>query len=201
MDNSQQISTYLEDLALELQKLNVTVQFHILVMGGAYMLLQQQRRSTEDIDFALLASQHEVQPNQVFRTMVQRGEIASRVSSIPGASEFKEAVATVAERYQLPPDWMNDEAAVYLYDDAPGADVYLWRTFREILFVYLPTMEYVFATKIAAYRRKDFKDIQILMSELDIHSREDAQRVIDAFLLPDAQQFWEVEKKLKRLFR
>ena len=70
-----------------------------------------------------------------------------------------------------------------------------------VLFVYLPTMAYVFATKIVAYRRKDLKDIQILMHELGIHGWEDARRVIDTFLLPDAQQCWEVEKKLRRLFR
>lgn len=201
MDSSKQIIMYLEELAQVLHNLGVTVQFHILVTGGAYMILQQQRRSTEDIDFALLTSQSEVKPNTVFHATVQRGEIASRASLVPGATAFKEAIGTIAARYNLPLDWMNDEAAVYLYDDAPGADVYLWQSFGDILFVYLPTMEYVFATKIAAYRRKDFKDIQILMSELGIRSLEDAWGVVDKFLLPDAQQFWEVEKKLKRLFR
>ena len=60
---------------------------------------------------------------------------------------------------------------------------------------------HMLATKIAAYRPKDANDIQILIQELNIQTREQAKALVDTFLLPEAQEFWEVEKKLKRLFR
>lgn len=202
MDNGQQVAQYLEDLASTLVSLDVSAQFHMLIAGGAYLLLQQKRRSTEDIDFALIAvPPKQLKPDQVFRTTIQRGELAGQKSRMPHAAEFKQAVEIVAQRRGLPLDWMNDEAAVYYYDDAPEADVVFWRSFSNALYVYLPTLEYMFATKIAAYRAKDLNDIKMLVQELDIHDRDKAQAIIDAFLLPEAQEFWEVKKKLRRLFR
>lgn len=61
-------------------------------------------------------------------------------------------------------------------------------------------MEYILATKIAAYRPKDADDIQLLISDLHIQTREQAKAIVDKFLLPDAQEFWEVEEKLEILF-
>ena len=129
MDDSKQVVQYLEELAGELTNLQVTTPFHILITGGAYMLLQQKRRSTLDIDFAIIKSPRIVRPKKVFRTM-----------------------------------------------------------------------EYILATKIAAYRPKDTDDIQLLIRDLNIHTREQAKAIVDKFLLPDAQEFWEVEEKLEILF-
>ena len=165
------------------------------------MLLQQKRRSTLDIDFALIKIPRTARPKKVFRTIVQRFEVSRRTSTVPFASEFKQAVRMVAQRHQnLLDDWLNDEAAVYFYDDAPHAEVTFWRFFENILFVYLPTMEYILATKIAAYRPKDADDIQLLIHDLNIRTREQAKAIVDKFLLPDAQEFWEVGEKLEILF-
>ncbi len=109
----------------------------------------------------------------------------------------------VARRHEnLPDDWLNDEAAVYHYDDAPQAEGVFWRAFGQdnILSVYLPTREYILATKLAAYRPKDANDIKMLIQDLDIRSQEQARALVEKFLLPEAREFWEVEKKLKRLF-
>lgn len=201
MDDSKQIVQYLEELARSLNDLQVTSQFHILITGGAYMLLQQKRRSTLDIDFAIIKSPRIVRPKKVFRTIVLRTEVSRKTSSVPFAEEFKQAVRTVARRHtDLLEDWLNDEAAVYFYDDAPRAEVTFWRSFKDILFVYLPTMEYILATKIAAYRPKDADDIQLLIRDLNIRSREEAKAIVDKFLLPNAQEFWEVGEKLEILF-
>jgi hypothetical protein len=78
--------------------------------------------------------------------------------------------------------------------------VTFWRSFENTLFVYLPTMEYILATKIAAYRPKDADDIQFLIRDLNIRTREQVKTIVDKFLLPDAQEFWEVEEKLEILF-
>lgn len=202
MENSQQIIKYLEEVASVLLDLRVPVPFHLLIAGGAYMLLLQKRQSTEDIDFAVIESPRSRHTqNSVFRVQVKKAEISGNSSTVPYATEFKQAVETVAHRYKnLPEDWLNDEAAVYYYDDAPHAEVTFWRSFGNILHVYLPTMEYMLATKIAAYRPKDRNDIRVLIGELNIQTRDQAQAIADAFLLPDAQEFWEVKKKLKRLF-
>jgi len=102
---------------------------------------------------------------------------------------------------RLPPDWMNDEAAEYYYDDAPSIDVLFWRSFEGRLFVYLPTPDYVFATKIMANRPKDQQDIRLLIQKLQLRTRAQAQAILDRFVLPEGQQFYEVSKTLKRLFR
>ncbi len=47
-------------------------------------------------------------------------------------------MTNVAVAHHLPPDWMNDDAAEYYYDDAPRVDVQFWRSFEGRLFVYLP---------------------------------------------------------------
>ncbi len=200
MDNGKQVTHYLEELAQVLIDLQVTTPFHMLITGGAYMLLQEKRRSTEDIDFAIVEDpQITTSRDQVFCIIVKNVEVAR--NTVPYATEFKQAVAIVARRHKnLPDDWLNDEAAVYYYDDAPSAEVTYWRSFRNILYLYLPTMEYILATKIAAYRQKDAKDIQILIDELKVRTHAQAKTIIDKFLLPDAQEFWEVDEKLEILF-
>jgi len=199
MNTDQEIATYLEALALELKRLGVTTQYHILISGGAWMLLQQQQRSTEDIDFALLAAApRRPKQGKLIRVDIQRkGEIANRGSN----TLFSQAVRTIASVYGLEDDWLNDESAVYLYDDAPSADAYFWCDFQKVLFIYLPSAEYVFSLKIASYRRKDQPDVKVLIERLGIRSREQAQAICDKHLLPEAQAFWEVPKKLRRIFK
>lgn len=201
MDNAKQITTYLDELAQTLVDMGIKAQYHIIVTGGAYMLLQSHRRSTEDIDFALIASPPgRVKRNQTFTTTVQKTEIARRGSAVPFAQEFKQAIEVVAQQHGLPQDWLNDELAVYLYDDAPQAEVFFWRSFAKVLSIYLPTAEYMLALKIAAWRPKDENDIQVLLSDLGIQTRDQVKAIIDAFLLPAAQTFWEVDDHLDALF-
>jgi hypothetical protein len=196
MNNAKQVVAYLEALARELA--GGRTQYHILISGGAYMLLQRQRRSTEDIDFAQIAPPRRPKQNQVVGVAVQRGgEIATRASN----TVFSQAVDAVAEAQGLPFDWLNDECASYLYTDAPGAEAYLWQSFEGVLFVYLPTVEYVFTLKIMANRRKDKPDIKVLAGQLGLRTTAEALTVIERFLAPEALQWWEIEKKLKTHFR
>jgi hypothetical protein len=201
MNNDQEVIQHLEDLAHTLQSLGVRSQFHLLVSGGAYMLLQQARRATEDIDFALITGPNgRVKSNQLLQVTIQRAELSKRSSRVPDAPKFRQAVAIVAERAGLDADFMNDESAVYLYDDAPQAEAVFWRSFANILYIYLPTKAYVFALKMAAFRAKDQEDIQVLIRDLDLQTRAQAQAILNQFLLPEAQKFWQVSKKLKRVF-
>jgi hypothetical protein len=154
MDSGKQIIQYLEELAKALADLQVTNPFHILITGGAYMLLHKKRRFTLDIDFAIIESPPRARPKKVFRTTIQRIEVSRRTSTVPFAEEFKQAVGMVAQRHRgLLDDWLND------------AD-----------------------------------DIQLLIRDLNIRTREQVKAIVDKFLLPDAQEFWEVEEKLDILF-
>ena len=202
LNNSKQIIQYLEELAKALIDLQVTLPFHILIAGGAYMILQNKRQFTEDIDFALVEHPQSIpKGNQVFRVTCINADISRSYSSVPFSSKFKHAVFTIAQRHPgLAKDWMNDEAAGYYYDDAPEPEVTFWRSFGNVIYVYLPTLEYMFATKIAAYRSKDEDDINLLMKELRIKSRIQAKTIVDLFLLPEAQKFWQVEENLDTLF-
>lgn len=197
MNSSKQIIHYLEALAGKLTVLGAKTPYHLLVSGGAWMLLAGERRTTDDIDFALIASPHRPKPGKVIGVSIQHGgEIATRA----GGTVFAQAVEEVAAEFGLPLDWMNDESAGYLYDSAPGADAYLWRSFG-LLHIYLPTAEYVFTLKLMASRRKDQPDIKVLMKQLKLRTPEEAQAILDRFLAASEQQFYEVEKKLKRHFR
>ena len=198
MDNPQQIEQYLETLAFELGALGVATQYHLVITGGAYLILQHERNSTEDIDFALIVGESYPIPGRVIQTTVQRMVVASLQSTVPYATEFRQAVTNVAVAHRLPPDWMNDEAAEYYYDDAPSVDVLFWRSFGGKLFV---SPEYVFATKIMANRPKDQDDLRLLIHKLQLRTRAQAQAILDRFVLPEGQHFYEVPKTLKRLFR
>jgi hypothetical protein len=199
MKTEKQIVQYLEELAQVLSTLQVNNPFYMLVTGGAYMILRKKRRFTEDIDFALLEPPP-TQEKTLLTLKVLRSEVSRNM--VPFAQEFKDAVKIVAGRYpgQLDADWLNDEAAVYYYDDAPIVDATFWRSFGGLLFVYLPTAEYIFATKIAASRDKDEKDITLLIKELQIVRRAQAKAIVNKYLLPEAQEFWEVEERLEELF-
>ena len=133
--------------------------------------------------------------------MVEQVSVGSLQSTVPYAAEFRQAVTNVAVAHRLPPDWINDDAAGYYYDDAPQVDVQFWRSFEGRLFVYLPTLDYVFATKIMANRPKDQPDIRFLIQKLQLRTRAQAQAIVDRFVLPEGQQFYEVKKTLRRLFR
>lgn len=202
VESGEQIIQYLAELAEALADLHVMVPFHILITGGAYMLLRNKRRSTLDIDFALLEDpQPGILPGQACPLQVKKAEISGKTTTVPWAAEFKQAVQFVAGRHgNLPPDWLNDEAAIYYYDDAPQAEGTFWRAFGATLCVYLPTMEYILATKLAAYRPKDATDIRLLLQDLQISARAQVEAIVTKFLLPDAREFWEIDEKVALLF-
>ncbi|HZO71036.1 MAG TPA: hypothetical protein VFB60_02470 [Ktedonobacteraceae bacterium] len=63
----------------------------------------------------------------------------------------------------------------------------LWKHFGP-LHVYVPPREYILALKIAAGRDKDLADCVILLSIMKIRTREQAQQIVERYLLPDGLQ-------------
>ncbi len=63
----------------------------------------------------------------------------------------------------------------------------LWKRYGP-LHVYAPPKQYMVALKILAGRDKDIADCRILLPQTHIRTRKQAQRVLDRYILPDAQQ-------------
>jgi hypothetical protein len=63
----------------------------------------------------------------------------------------------------------------------------LWKRYGP-LHVYAPPKEFMLALKIMAGRDKDIADCRILLPKIHIRTRRQAQKVVDRFVLPDAQQ-------------
>ena len=70
-----------------------------------------------------------------------------------------------------------------MYDEVIVPDGKLWKRFGP-LHVYEPLREYILALKIAAGRDKDLADCAILLSKTRIRTREQAQQVVERYLLP-----------------
>ena len=51
-----------------------------------------------------------------------------------------------------------------------------------------PPTAFILALKILAGREKDLADCRILLPQTHIRTRRQAQRVLDRYILPDAQQ-------------
>lgn len=91
MDKTQAILAYLEVLTVKFVNFNVHQQYHILILGSAFMLFQGQHRSTDDIDFVTIAPERSPKLSRIFATTVQRrGEVATRRSEAysPGPASY-----------------------------------------------------------------------------------------------------------------
>ena len=77
----------------------------------------------------------------------------------------------------------------------------LWRTFGP-LHIYAPPREYILALKIFAGRDKDIEDCKILLQQVRIGTRQQAQFLLDRYILPDARQnnTETIARSLDRLF-
>jgi len=63
----------------------------------------------------------------------------------------------------------------------------LWKRYGP-LHVYVPPTAFMLSLKILAGREKDIADCRILLPQTHIRTRKQAQKVLDRYILPDAQQ-------------
>jgi hypothetical protein len=89
-----------------------------------------------------------------------------------------------------------------MFDEVIVPEGKLWKRFGP-LHVYAPTSEYILALKITAGRQKDLDDCVILLSKTNIRTRQQAQQVLDRYILPSGQQknAESIENALNQLFR
>jgi hypothetical protein len=164
---SQEIEHYLAELGAALASQGITKPVRMLLIGGAYMmLLANAPRTTDDIDICWL----------------EEGEDFHKARLA-----LRDAVQAIARRYALPPNWFNYLTQMLIYDKIIMPRGKLWKRFGP-LHVYAPPKEYIFALKILAGRDQDLADCRILLPQTRIRTRQQAQRVLDRYLLPEAQQ-------------
>ena len=78
----------------------------------------------------------------------------------------------------------------------------LWKRLGP-LHIYVPSKEYILALKILAGRKKDIEDSHLLLQQMNVKTRQHAQRLLDRYVSPAAQatNAEEIEQALQELFR
>ena len=178
---AEDIEKYLSQLGQELLKRGIQEPIHLLLIGGAYMLLLTNTpRNTDDIEIFWLEEEEGLQ--RALRPL-------------------QDGVNAVAKANQIDPTWLNYMTQLLLYDLVIVPDGNLWKTFGP-LYIYAPPQEYILALKIFAGREKDIEDCKILLQQGTITTQQQAQMVLDRYILPDAQQnnTETIESSLNTLF-
>ncbi len=163
---AEDIENYLSQLGHELLKRGIQEPIHLLLIGGAYMLLLTDTpRNTDDIDIFWLEEEG-------FQRALR---------------PLQEGVIAVAEANQIDPNWLNYMTQLLMYDLVIVPSGNLWKAFGP-LHIYAPPQEYILALKIFAGREKDIEDCRILLQQVKISTRQQAQIFLDRYILPDARQ-------------
>jgi hypothetical protein len=164
---SQEIEHYLAELGAALKSQGIKKPVRMLLIGGAYMMLvANAARTTDDIDIFWLEEGEDF----------QKARLALR-----------DGVQAIANKYTLPPNWFNYLTQMLIYDKIILPRGKLWKRYGP-LHVYAPPKEYILALKIMAGRDKDIADCRILLPQTNISTRKQAQRVVDRYILLDAQK-------------
>ena len=130
------------------------------------MLLANAPRTTDDIDICWL----------------EEGENFHKARLA-----LRDGVQAIAKKYALPSNWFNYLTQMLIYDKIIMPRGKLWKRYGP-LHVYAPSKEFILALKILAGRDQDLADCRILLPQTRIRTRRQAQRMLDRYLLPEAQQ-------------
>lgn len=178
---AREIESYLAQLGQELVDRGVQQPVRMLLIGGAFMLLQVQNRlMTDDVDVVLT----DIEDTSVSLLYLQ----------------LNSAVQAIARQHGLKGNWLNDMMGDALRENGPLPPGTLWRTFG-VIELYLPPKAYILALKLMAGRTKDAEDIEALSLELQIQTRKQAQQLVDRYM-PDKQlqQLSELDRTLHDFF-
>lgn len=164
---AEDIENYLSQLGQDLLKRGIREPIHLLLIGGAYMLLlTNTSRNTDDIDIFWLEEEEGLQ--RALRPL-------------------QESVIAVSKANQISLNWLNYMTHLLMYDLVTIPDGNLWKTYGP-LHIYAPPEEYILALKIFAGRDKDIEDCKVLLQQIKIKTRQQAQTLLGRYILPDAQQ-------------
>jgi hypothetical protein len=179
--DSHEIEKYLAELGAELKRRSIKRPIRLMLIGGAYMLLlENSPRATNDIDIFWL----EEEAFQQIR------------------STLSECVLAITRRYTLRPDWFNYLSQILMQNAIIIPSGKLWKRYGP-LHIYIPPKEYMLALKIMAGRDKDLADCAILLPQTTIKTHQQAQQLLDRYILPEAQEknVEQTENSLNKLFQ
>src|SRR5260370_42276860 len=94
---------------------------------------------------------------------------------------------TVDKKNELEPNWLNYLTQLLMYDQITIPKGKLWRRYGP-LHIYVPPKEYILALKILAGREKDIDDCKLLLQQVKVQKRQQAQRLLRRYNLPRAQK-------------
>lgn len=117
-------------------------------------------------------------------------------------SILSECALAVTKKYKLQADWFNYLTQVITQNDIIIPDGELWKQFGA-LHIYIPPKEYILALKIIAGREKYLDDCAILLPRTKITTRQQAQQLLDQYVLPQAQEEHaeQIERSLSELLK
>jgi hypothetical protein len=146
--DTKQIRRCLEELNDELQATNIKGE--VCLYGGAVMcLVYDARPATKDVD-------------AVFKP----------------TTEIRQAVERVAERNNLPSDWLNDAVKDFLVPHQQ-------KVFFDLpnLKVYVPEPDYLLAMKAISARVESYdpEDVKLLIQELGLKNPEEVFALIEKY--------------------
>ncbi|MCP5046191.1 MAG: hypothetical protein GY940_03405 [bacterium] len=150
--SKEDILQYLQELSDEMGKEGLKGE--ILVFGGAAMVLAfNARPSTRDVDAIF-------QPK----------------------SKIYELSKKIAERHQLPGDWLNDSVKGFVRSNSFDYELLIR---HQNLSVYIPEPEYLLAMKSISMRigieSSDIDDIKFLVSRLKLEKIDDIFKIIKKY--------------------
>lgn len=146
--NKDDIQKYLRMLGDELLKRNVTGE--ILLVGGAVMLLEVGNREiTKDIDAYFEDN----------------------------AAVIRDAVMVIADREDLPDDWLNDAVKGFFYTQVPNRK---WAEYPGLR-VYVPSLDYLLVMKVVAGRPQDIDDARALIEKLHLSDAQEVFALIEKY--------------------
>ncbi len=149
------------------------VRGHIYVVGGAAMTLGYRRgRTTKDVD-------------------------AHVKNHGPEHASVMEAVQQVAEKHDLPGDWLNETATMF---SPRGEDPRARTVFSsQYLTVTGASAEHMLAMKLQAGREGDLEDIDTLLAHLKITTSGEALKIYEQ-VFPETPMSKEAEYHLRARF-
>ncbi len=146
--NKDDIQKYLRMLGDELLKRNVTGE--ILLVGGAVMLLEVGNREiTKDINAYFEGNE----------------------------AVIREAVIVIADREDLPDDWLNDAVKGFFYTQVPNRK---WAEYPGLR-VYMPSLDYLLVMKVVAGRPQDIDDARALIDKLHLSDAQEVFALIEKY--------------------
>jgi hypothetical protein len=153
----------------------------VLMVGGACLLFQDViTRPTEDVDviiFDMLGS-----------------EESSLIFKAPLADKIRRIIKGIGKRHGLKGQqqlFFNDDCSPFLLELSENElpPMRLFKAYSKLLLYVPDDLSYILACKLIAGRAaKDFGDIAALCQQLNIHTRIQAQEVVDRYFPSPIQQ-------------